>query len=1118
MKSNTTSLSAEVSLKYYFVCFRPLITFFVMLFFFTFNVATLSAKVWPLNDSWSPVGNVTVSDLLQGGDNGDGVNDGSILVNGQSAVTGQGIQYRFHGKLENNESINVSTTLYNVNSSYCLCRVELYNETDNRVLASQNVTLVANSNDILVNLSATAGGSDVGDSLVLRYIRTDDGNTARDFVIDNAVMDGWYFPGASPNRRTPDLPELPNDVVLQSEINQILDNWYQSNMPTAPTQAELNAAIAQYNALGISNTGGVQTGTISSWSSVSFLDVFAKELHHNPTNQDIINRANVCIQAMGEALFIGQISDDYNGYVIRHFYRDAMLLKNHLNQTSLEYLDYIFDVNFKEFVYIWSPNYPFNLTLPTINTDDVYNKVDSLMIYSLGFQSSDVQAQRWARGFSRYCDRFCTPGPGTSDGIKADGSGFHHWTDYSSYMYAYDTFVTVLSSLGDTSLQVSIDKYENFRDAFISQFIRSRDGIKPLSLTGRSPQSLGISVSQSALKSLALVGGKVLNNGASDPDLAGLYNYIYGFDPSLGTTSVDGFEGAFQYNYSSTLTHRGQDWTAVIRGFNDYFWGAELYPVQNRYGRYQNYGTLEILNKGGALANGIDRNGWDWNYPDGATTIVLPFTMLHGEKSRIDEYQNESFVGASTLSNKGSEILSDTYGSHGIFGMEFNEKENQGFSTVFGPNTHNGTFRFKKSTFTFSNGLIVSLGSDISNNDGNNITATTLFQKMAQANSEVRSSSGNYTTQGNRTLSSGANRWMVDPYGTGYVVPQGTDSIRLDWGIQNTPPQSLTNPSDLSQYQSGEFVKAYIDHGSAPTSKGYEYAVLPNTTSSDVSSFSSRLGGAQAQRPYVVLAKNSNQHIVCCQDTQNKVWGLVLFEPSTTFPASSMISRNDKPALVMYEELASGNVLLSVTDPDLGLNAPRTYSPALSSTVSLDLRGKWDVMSASGQVQSSFVNGGVDTRLTVNLEKGMPEELLLSNSNYESWAGGFFTQAEVANGIGMRDADPDGDGLPNLFEFAAGSDPTQTVNVPQALGMTNASPSEFQFMFAGNRAGILATVQTSTDLVTWTDIYQSVGAAVFTPLTGGYTITDQGQPRMVTVAAQTETDERFYRVKVVEAP
>lgn len=32
-----------------------------------------------------------------------------------------------------------------------------------------------------------------GDTLALRYIRTDDGNTARDFAIDNAVMNGWFF-------------------------------------------------------------------------------------------------------------------------------------------------------------------------------------------------------------------------------------------------------------------------------------------------------------------------------------------------------------------------------------------------------------------------------------------------------------------------------------------------------------------------------------------------------------------------------------------------------------------------------------------------------------------------------------------------------------------------------------------------------------------------------------------------------------------------------------------------------------------------------------------------------------------------------------------------------------
>jgi hypothetical protein len=41
-----------------------------------------------------------------------------------------------------------------------------------------------------VSLSYKATASDVGNILQLRYIRTDDGNTSRDFNIDSAKLNG----------------------------------------------------------------------------------------------------------------------------------------------------------------------------------------------------------------------------------------------------------------------------------------------------------------------------------------------------------------------------------------------------------------------------------------------------------------------------------------------------------------------------------------------------------------------------------------------------------------------------------------------------------------------------------------------------------------------------------------------------------------------------------------------------------------------------------------------------------------------------------------------------------------------------------------------------------------
>ncbi len=1079
-------------------------------------------KVWPLSDTWAPIGDVILGETLGDGDHGDGANDGSIFVDGQSAAVGQGAQYTFHGTLENGESLSVTTTIHNVNVSFVSCRIELLNLTDGTILDSETHSLAANTGTQTVTLSATAGSGDVGDSLALRYIRTDDGNTARNFAIDNAIMDGWFFPRSSANRRTPDLSILPDDPIFQGEIDSIVEGWYQRTMPTPPTTADLNAAIAQYDSLGISYSGGLPTGNLTSWTSVSFLDTFAKELYHNPTNQDLIDRANLCVQAFAQRLYEGQIPADFAGYSNRHFLRDAVLLKGVLNQISIDYLTYIFDLGFEHFDYFWAPNFPFNasgLPEPGVNTDLIFNMSDTVMLFCLGFQTSNQETQRWARGFKRYCERFCTPAPGTADGIKIDGSGFHHWTDYPIYMYAYRTFVDVISALGNTQVQIGVDQYKTFRNALTSLFVRSRERVQPIAMSGRRPEFRLIQPTQESLRDLALAGGKILGTGNSDPSLAEFYNAIYGLDPALGVTSVDDLSGSFQLNYTSSLAQRGNGWTAVMKGFTNYFWGSEIYTSNNRYGRYQSYGTLEVLYKGGLAGNGISLDGWDWNHPEGATTVILPYPTLHGERSRIDEYQDERFAGGGTLSNQGKELLGHVRGNFGIFGMIFDEKSPQGFGTTFGPNTHNDSFQFRKSAFTFGD-VIVALASGISNNDSLHPTATTLFQKSTTSGVTVKTSEGNFTTPGNRTLASGNQRWILGPFQTGFVAGGANDTIQLDWGTQLAPPTSLNDPNDTASYRSGEFAKAYLDHGSSPSNKGYEYAVLPKTTESQLQNFSTRMQGTDDQKPYRVVAKNNNHHIIRYQDSTNPVWGLALFEASSSLPSETTILANDRPALVMYEEQSPSKMLLSVTDPDLGLSGPRTYNPAISSTVNIDLKGDWKLETISSQVTASPLNGGADTRLTFSLQDGLPEEISLTTRlDYNSWAQIFFSPAEMADSsISGQLADPDGDCLDNLIEFVLGTNPTTADTSPAPIFIENSNQGRFHFLFDGSTSGVTTTIQTSSDLISWTDTHQSTDGAFFSTITPGYTLTDGGTPREISISSDANPGKLFYRIKVVENP
>ena len=114
----------------------------------------------------------------------------------------------------------------------------------------------------------------------------------------------------------------------------------------------------------------------------------------------------------------------------------------------------------------------------------------------------------------------------------------------------------------------------------------------------------------------------------------------------------------------------------TLKGYTTDVWGSEIYTKDNRYGRYQSYGSVQIMGKGNPVSragSGFVQEGWDWNRLPGTTTIHLPFDLLDSPlKGTTMARSKENFSGSSSLDGK-----------NGMFAMKLAERDYENFTPDF---------------------------------------------------------------------------------------------------------------------------------------------------------------------------------------------------------------------------------------------------------------------------------------------------------------------------------------------------------------------------------------------------------------------------------------------------
>lgn len=585
------------------------------------------------------------------------------------------------------------------------------------------------------------------------------------------------------------------------------------------------------------------------------------------------------------------------GYSFRNFYTSYFLMKEVLQQEG--------KLNDAERAMRWYAitNEVYEKPVAAGIDMDSFNTQTTGRIASILMMEDSPEKLQYLRSFARWINNGCLPSLGLAGAFKKDGGAFHHRNLYPAYAVGgLDGATHMIRLLSRTEFAVSELGHETVKNVLLAMRFYCNTRHFPLSLSGRHPDGKGKLIPiQYATLAMA---GSPDGSQEVDSDMATAYLRLVSesqkatfnepdYMPQtpnqrekemIGRLTKKGFKpesdpnGNLAMGYGGISVQRRNNWSAVVRGHSRYLWASEHYIGNNFFGRYLAHGSMQILTGSPEkeitpMSSGWQEEGFDWARVPGTTAIRLPISELRANVLNVDAfsgveemlYSDEAFSGGlSQMQNNGN------------FGMILHEHDK-----------YNGTHRARKS-FHFLNDRIVCLGSDIENKNSRYPTETTIFQ-LAVCDQQGHDYWNSYQSQ--HTI------W-TDHLGTGYYVP-----VKASFE-KNFPQRSLGQKT--GKETQGDWVSLVINHGKAPTSGSYEYAVFPQADADVLHSF--------ARKPsYRVLQQDKYAHIVRCD--REELTSYVLFETPQDLP-KGLVLRADTSCLIMTQE-QKGKVTLTVSQPDL---------------------------------------------------------------------------------------------------------------------------------------------------------------------------------------------------------
>ena len=697
--------------------------------------------------------------------------------------------------------------------------------------------------------------------------------------------------------------------------------------------------------------------------------------HANTTNQEYRNKlADMFLlmidyaQDQGVAYGSGLGNASHYGYSFRGYFTACFLMKDVLLESNRLHQVY------QALQWYAQTNEVF--IRPTVNGQDMdaFNTLAMAKVCSILIMDDTTEKFQYIRGYSRWIDTGCKPSPGLTGSFKVDGGAFHHVNHYPAYAVGGLGGATdMIYIFHQTPFAISEEGHSTVKNVLMAMRFYCNLTHFPLALSGRHPDGKGeLAPMQYARMALA---GTPDGNSSIDKELAAAFlrlvrttdetekpEYIPSSSKQENKKLVTFFtdkgikpephpQGNKAIAYASITAHRRSNWLALAKGFSRYFWASEHYALENFYGRYLSYGTLQLLTapEGEVVtpkSSGWVEEGFNWARIPGATALNLPIDKMRAAKNRSEMLlSDESFAGGVSFNDL-----------NGAYGIKLHEHDR-----------YEGSHRARKSYHFFDN-RIISLGSNIENTNTDYVTETTLFQLVVrnQADKDFWN-----------TIHQPKQVWS-DPMGTSYFIPKHTASkLKFEKAFPQKSKSNMGKPTEA------DWVSLVIDHGISPSEESYEYVILPQTSPKKAKKVS---------QTYQVLQQDRNAHIV--KDLLSNSTSYVLFEAGN-IESSSLLKQIDTPALVFVQEHKK-TVDISLANPDLAfytgpskeiydskgkrmmVNPYATSwrdNESQKTKVTLIINGLWEFNESCSDIKLSHKEG--NTILTWTCQHGLTQQVRL---------------------------------------------------------------------------------------------------------------------------------------------